>query len=260
MRFPWKEKTLQYDIEDKVIVITGAGRGLGKALALGLAREGARVCALTLEQEESDRLRSELSAISSPERFLSLQVDVTDEAQVLKAAQAVDEAWGRVDGLVNSAAYMPDMMPVTELEVDRIRHVFDVNIVGYFITTKHFAPIMVRGGGGRIIYMSSIIGVQANPGQSVYGATKAGINILNNVVHREMADKGIRTVALAPGLTDTPGMRAIVSAEYVDHVAAAYPGGRIGEAEDIVPFVAFLCSDAAAHLSGTFLPIRPVAG
>jgi NAD(P)-dependent dehydrogenase (short-subunit alcohol dehydrogenase family) len=89
---------------------------------------------------------------------------------------------------------------------------------------------------------------------------EAGINILSNVVHRELADSGIRTVALAPGLTDTPGMRAAVSDDYISRVAGAYPGGRVGQADDIVSFVAFLCSDAAQHLSGTLLPIRPVTG
>jgi NAD(P)-dependent dehydrogenase (short-subunit alcohol dehydrogenase family) len=88
----------------------------------------------------------------------------------------------------------------------------------------------------------------------------AGVNILANVAHRELADQGIRTVALAPGLTDTPGMRASVDDAYVDRIAASYPGGRLGQPEDRVSFAAFLCSDAASHLSGTLLPVRPVTG
>jgi NAD(P)-dependent dehydrogenase (short-subunit alcohol dehydrogenase family) len=86
------------------------------------------------------------------------------------------------------------------------------------------------------------------------------VNILANVAHRELADQGIRTVALAPGLTDTPGMRDSVDEAYIARVAASYPGGRLGQPQDVVAFAAFLCSDAASHLSGTLLPIRPVTG
>ena len=155
---------------------------------------------------------------------------------------------------------MPPLSGVLDLDLTDLRRVVDSNLVGCFLMTKHFAPVMIRGGGGRIIYVSSMIGVQANPGQSAYGATKAGVNILANVAHRELADQGIRTVALAPGLTDTPGMRASVDDAYVDRIAASYPGGRLGQPEDLVSFAAFLCSDAASHLSGTLLPIRPVTG
>ncbi|MTD54635.1 SDR family NAD(P)-dependent oxidoreductase [Amycolatopsis pithecellobii] len=248
------------DITGKVVVVTGAGRGLGKAIALGLAQRGAKIAVLTREKDQTEEIAAELEAIIGPDGTLALCTDVSDEDQVREAAAAVEKRWGRVDGLVNNAAVMPPMTPVVDLELDLVRQVFDVNLVACFSTTKHFAPIMVRSGGGRIVYISSMIGVQANPGQSVYGAAKAGLTLLSNVVHREMADQGIRTVALAPGLTDTPGMRTIASDEYIERVSSSYPGGRVGQPEDVVPFVAFLCSGAAQHLSGTLLPIRPVTG
>jgi len=251
---------VEYELKDKVIVVTGAGRGLGEAIAVGLAEQGARVCAIDNDETNAERARSSMARVAGMDRVMSIAADVTDEVAVRTAAEMVEARWGRVDALINNAAIMPEMTPVVDLDLETVRRVIDVNLVGYIAMTKHFAPIMVRGGGGRIVYMSSIIGVQANPGQSVYGATKAGITVLNNVVHREMADQGIRTVALAPGLTDTPGMRAIASEEYIDKVAAAYPGGRLGRPADVVAFVSFLCSDAASHLSGTFLPIRPIAG
>jgi NAD(P)-dependent dehydrogenase (short-subunit alcohol dehydrogenase family) len=251
---------MEYDIADKVIAVTGAGRGLGRAIALGLARHGARVAVLTLEEDQAKETGAELAAVADADHLHAACVDVTDEAQVREAVAALDQRWGRVDALVNNAAIMPPMTPVVDVDIALVRKVIDVNLIGYFITTKYFAPLMIRGGGGRIVNISSMIGVQANPGQSAYGASKAGINILTNVVHRELADQGIRTVALAPGLTDTPGMRAIASEEYIERVAAAYPGGRLGQPEDVVEFVAFLCSHAAHHLSGTLLPIRPVTG
>jgi NAD(P)-dependent dehydrogenase (short-subunit alcohol dehydrogenase family) len=255
------EYIMQVDIRDKVIVVTGAARGLGRALALGLAAEGARVAVLARDEQQAARTVEEIAAASpaAPEPF-GVAADVADEAQVRAAAAAVDARWGRVDALISNAGWMPPVTGVLDIEVSDLRRVVDSNLIGCFLTTKHFAPIMIRGGGGRIIYLSSMIGVQANPGQAAYGATKAGVNILANVAHRELADRGIRTVALAPGLTDTPGMRASVDEAYVARIAAGYPGGRLGQPEDVVSFAAFLCSDAASHLSGTLLPIRPVGG
>jgi NAD(P)-dependent dehydrogenase (short-subunit alcohol dehydrogenase family) len=254
---------MQMDIrlEGKVIAITGAGRGLGRAMALGLAREGARVALLDVDEEQAARTAKEITAaVPGKPEPLTLTTDVTDEDQVARAAHRIDQHWGRVDALINNAGWMPPVAPVLELSTDMLRRVIDVNLIGCFLTTKHFAPIMIREGGGRILYISSMIGVQANPGQSAYGATKAGVTILANVAHRELANHGIRTVALAPGLTDTPGMRASVDDDYIDSVSSKYPGGRLGQPDDVVAFAAFLCSEAASHLSGTLVPIRPVAG
>jgi NAD(P)-dependent dehydrogenase (short-subunit alcohol dehydrogenase family) len=146
---------------------------------------------------------------------------------------------------------------VLDIEVSVLERVLRSNLIGSFLTTKHFAPLMIRGGGGRIVYLSSAAGIQSNPGGAAYGGAKAAINILANVVHQELADEGIRTVAIAPGLTDTGGMRQIVSGEYVERVASRYPGGRLGQPEDLVDLATFLCSDAANHLSGSLIMVRP---
>jgi NAD(P)-dependent dehydrogenase (short-subunit alcohol dehydrogenase family) len=254
---------MQVDIRDKVIVVTGAGRGLGRALALGLAEEGARVVVLARDLAKAGRTAAEIAAKvpAAPEPF-AVAADVGDEEQVAAAAAAVDAHWGRVDGLINNAGWMPPAgsMKVLDFELADLRRIIDSNLVGCFLMTKHFAPVMIRGGGGRIIYVSSIGAVHAGPGGGAYGATKAGVNLLTDAVHRELADQGIRTVAIAPGLTDTPGMREAAGEEHVARVAAAYPGGRLGQPEDLVSFAAFLCSDAASHLSGTVLTIRPYTG
>lgn len=251
------------DIQDKVIVVTGAGRGLGRTLALGLAAEGARVAVVARDEQKANSTAEEITAqVPAAPKPLAVAADVSDEAQVGAAAEAVDAHWGRVDGLINNAGWMPaaGSMPVLGFELADLRRIIDSNVVSCFLTTKHFAPIMIRGGGGRIIYVSSIGAEQGGPGSSAYGATKAAVNNYSNVVHKALADQGIRTTALAPGLTDTPGMREAATAEHVAHVSARYPGGRVGQPEDIVPFAAFLCSDAANHLSGTVLNIRPFTG
>ena len=152
---------------------------------------------------------------------------------------------------------MPGRQPILELNVSVLERVLRSNLIGSFLTTKHFAPLMIRSGGGRIVYLSSAAAIQTNAGGAPYGGSKAAVNILAHVAHLELADQGIRTVALAPGLTDTPGMRAIVGDDYIERVASRYPGGRVGQPDDIVALTAFLCSDLANYLSGTVIMVRP---
>jgi NAD(P)-dependent dehydrogenase (short-subunit alcohol dehydrogenase family) len=248
---------MNIDLAGKVIVVTGAAQGIGRTLALGLAAEGARVAVLARDRKRAQLVVDEIGALPDAPPALALAADVSDEAAVLRAAAEVDAAWGRVDALINNAGWMPGPLPVLDVELPVLERVLSSNLIGSFLATKHFAPLMIAGGGGRIIYLSSALGVQAGPGQAPYGGTKAALNILANVVHQELADQGIRTVALAPGLTDTPGIRSATGDEYISRVAAGYPGGRIGQPEDIVPLAAFLCSDAASHLSGTVITVRP---
>ncbi|WP_329065100.1 SDR family NAD(P)-dependent oxidoreductase [Amycolatopsis sp. NBC_01480] len=254
---------MQVDIRDKVIVITGAAQGLGRTLALGLAAEGARIAVLARSEAKAAGTVDEIIAkVPGAPKPLGVVADVSDEDQVRAAAEAVDAHWGRVDALISNAGWMPPAgsMRVLDFELTDLHRIVDSNLIGCFLVTKHFAPVMIRGGGGRIIYVGSMAGTQSRPGGAPYSATKAGVHLLSNVVHQELADQGIRTVALAPGLTDTPGMRVAASEEHIARVSATYPGGRVGQPDDIVPFAAFLCSEAAEYLSGTLLGIRPITG
>ncbi|MFI9276199.1 SDR family NAD(P)-dependent oxidoreductase [Kitasatospora sp. NPDC052896] len=250
---------MNIDLRGKVIVVTGAGRGLGRALALGLAAQGAHVAVLARRQEQAAQTVQEISRLPGAAAALAVVADVSDESAVARAVATIDRTWGRIDALINNAAWMPPRQYVLETDVETLTRAYSSNVVGSFVTTKHAAPVMIRGGGGRIIYVSSALGVQPNPGLAAYGGTKAALNILSSVVHQELSGQGIRTVALAPGLTDTPGMRESVGEEYIERIASSYPGGRLGSPEDILPLTAFLCSDAADHLSGTLIAVRPPA-
>jgi NAD(P)-dependent dehydrogenase (short-subunit alcohol dehydrogenase family) len=248
---------MDIQIEGKVVVVTGAARGIGRALALGLAAEGARVAVLARDRQRAQAVAEEITKLPGAPEAITLEADVADEAAVARAAAEVDAAWGRVDALINNAGWMPGPNPVLDIEVSVLERVLRSNLIGSFLTTKHFAPLMVRGGGGRIVYLSSAASIQTGAGGAAYGGSKAAVNILAHVAHLELSGQGIRTVALAPGLTDTPGMRAIVSEDYVRQTAGRYPGGRVGQPEDIVALTAFLCSDLASHLSGTLIMVRP---
>jgi NAD(P)-dependent dehydrogenase (short-subunit alcohol dehydrogenase family) len=248
---------MNIDIAGKVIVVTGAARGIGRSLALGLAAEGARVAVVARDRERAQIVVAEISELPAAPAALAVEADVSDEAAVAAAAGEVDAEWGRIDALINNAGWMPGSQPVLDLEVSVLDRVLRANLVSAFVATKHFAPLMIRGGGGRIIYLSSAAGIQSNEGGAPYGGTKAAINILANVVHQELSDDGIRTTAIAPGLTVTPGMREIVSDQYIESVASRYPGGRVGQPDDIVSLAAFLCSDLANDLSGSLIMVRP---
>ena len=249
--------THSLDITDRTIMVTGAARGIGRALAVGLAELGARIVVLTRAEATAEQVADEITRRCGADRALAVVADVTDEEQVAAAVAHVDEHWGRLDGLVNNAGAMVTGRPVLDMRADEFRSMLETNLVSAFLVTKHAAPLMIRGGGGRIVYMSSKGAVQSLAGASAYGASKAGMNILGNVVHQELADRGIRTVAVAPGLTDTPGMREVAGEDHIARVAATYPGGRVGQPEDVVGLCAYLCSDAGSHLSGTFVMMRP---
>ncbi len=238
---------MQIDLQDKVIVVTGAAQGIGRTLAEGLMAEGAQVVVVARSLERAQAV---------PGGF-AVEADVSDEAAVIAAAAAVDAQFGRVDALINNAGWMPGSHPVLDMSMEVFEGVWRANLVSSFLCTKHFAPVMIRGGGGRIVYLSSAASIQAPPGGSAYGGAKAALNLLANVVHHELQHDGIRTTALAPGLTVTPGMEAIVTPEHLERTSARYPGGRVGRPEDLVGLVAFLCSALADHISGSLIMVRP---
>ncbi len=248
---------MNLDIAGKVIVVTGAARGIGRTLALGLAADGARVAVIARDRARAQLVADEIGELPGAPAALAVEADVADEGAVAAAAAQVDGAFGRVDALISNAGWMPGSQPVLSLKLAVLERVLQSNLVSAFLTTKHFAPLMIRGGGGRIIYLSSAMSVQSGPGGAPYGGAKAAINILANVVHSELGSDGIRTVAIAPGLTVTPGMRAIVSDDYIETVSSRDPGGRVGQPDDLVGLTTFLCSDAASHLSGTLIMVRP---
>lgn len=257
-----KEPAMDITIKDKVVVVTGAARGIGRALALGLAAEGARVAVVARDLDRAQAVVDEITALEGvagqgASAAFAVAADVSDDDQVAAAATRIDEHFGRVDALVNNAGFMPGRTPLLDLDVALLHRVLDSNLVSGFVTTKHFAPLMIRGGGGRIVYLSSIAAVQVTAGGPAYSAAKAGVNVLTTAAHHEFAQQGIRTVAIAPGLTDTPGMRDIITPEHLARTSAAYPGGRLGQPDDLVGLVVYLCSDAAEHLSGTVVTVRP---
>ncbi|MCG3149952.1 MAG: 3-oxoacyl-[acyl-carrier-protein] reductase FabG [Verrucomicrobiae bacterium] len=239
---------MQNLMEGKVVVVTGAGRGIGKAIALRLAGEGASVacCGRTLANVEST-----VKEIAGKARAYA--VDVADGSQVGATCEKVLQDFGRVDVLVNNAGVTRDglLMRMSDSDWDTV---LDTNLKGAFLFTKALTRSMLKQRSGRIINISSISGLTGNAGQSNYAASKAGLIGFTKSVARELASRGITANAVAPGFIVTD-MTHVLSAEMQEQLKQRIALGRLGAAEDIANAVLFLASDMASYVTGQVLTV-----
>ena len=238
-----------FDVRDQVALVTGAARGLGRAVALALANAGADV-ALGLRDVSNDAgLAREIEALGR--RALPLQLEVSDIGQVRAAVDAVVERFGRLDILVNNAGVAPGN-PAEEVVEDDFDRSLAVNLKGTFFASQAAARVMISQGGGRIVNMGSQAGAVALPGESVYCMTKAAIAHLTRCLAVEWGPHGINVNCVAPTFIRTPGTEEALSdpafeADVVERIAALH---RIGEPMDVAGAVLYLCSPAAALVTG----------
>jgi len=233
-------------LEGKVAIVTGGSRGMGRAIAAALAREGAEVvvCSRNLEanRETAERIKSE-GGSAHP-----FQVDVTDPDSVSALVKNVVEKFGRVDILVNNAGVTADNLLLRLKEADWDR-VIDTNLKGTFNCIKAVARTMIKQRGGKIINMASVVGMVGNPGQANYCASKAGIIGLTKSVARELASRAITVNCVAPGLIKT-AMTDALTDKAKEEATKLIPLGRMGEPEDVAEVVKFLASPAADYITG----------
>jgi 3-oxoacyl-[acyl-carrier protein] reductase len=247
-------------MSDRVVIITGAAAGIGRATARRFARDGARIAAWDVKADDPDSLVSELRAEGGEAVFQ--KVDVTAASEVEAAVAAVVERWGRIDVLVNNAGIVKDSQlvkwkdgqKVSEMSERDFDAVVSVNLKGVFLCTRAAAPHMIRRGGGAILSASSVVGLYGNFGQTNYAATKAAVINMTRTWARELGRYKIRVNAVAPGFIATEMVQAIpekVLASMVEHT----PIGRMGRPEDIAEAYFWLASDAAGFVSGTVLSV-----
>ena len=239
-------------LEGKTALVTGASRGIGRAIALELARQGADVAVnYARSAEAASQVVTEIEALGR--RAVALPADVGDFAQAAALIEATVNALGRLDILVNNAGIVRDTLLLRMQEADW-DEVLRVNLKGAFNTSKAAARLMARQRAGRIINVSSISGLMGQVGQANYSASKAGLIGLSKSMAREFAGRGITVNVVAPGFVSTD-MTAALDEVLREQMLTLIPLGRFGAVEDVAGAVAFLASDAAAYITGVVLPV-----
>jgi NAD(P)-dependent dehydrogenase (short-subunit alcohol dehydrogenase family) len=244
-----------FRLDGSVCVVTGGARGIGRAVAFGAARSGARVHLFDRDAEALSRTASEM--IGDGLGAVAHRVDVTDEAAVIAALDAIMQAEGHVDALVNNAG-MAVPGPAVELSVEDWQRVIDTNLTGTFLCARTAARHMLAAGAGAIVNIASIMGLSGGGplANLSYQASKGGVVNLTRALAVEWAAKGVRVNAVAPTWVRTGFIRPLLAQPgLMDSIVAATPLGRIAEPDEIVGAVLFLLSPAAAMITGHTLPV-----
>jgi len=242
------------ELEGKVCVITGGGRGIGAVTAKRMAAEGARLAILDLDPETAEQTAAALRDEGAEAR--SYQVDVTAEDAVAGAADSVREDFGGVDVLINNAGICP-VGPTLSFPLETWRQTIDVMVTGVFLCSREFGKVLRDTGGGAIVNMSSLNGLTAFPMRLVYSASKAAVISMTEVLATEWAGYGIRVNAVAPGNTNAPMFEKVVEEGVLDLDAYLQhtPLRRLAEPEEIAESILFLASDRASYVTGEVLVV-----
>ena len=239
-------------LDGKVAMVTGASRGIGRSVAIALAKAGAKVIInyagnVTAAQEVKDLIDA------AGGQSMIVQADVASDEAVGAMVKDTMDAFGQIDILVNNAGITRDnlLMRMKEGDWDAV---MNTNLKGVFVCTKAVSRVMMKQKSGKIINMTSVVGIMGNAGQANYAAAKAGVIGFTKSMAKELATRGITVNAVAPGFINTD-MTAVLSEQLKDELATKIPVGRLGSPEDVAAAVLFLVSDAANYITGQTLNV-----
>ncbi len=231
-------------LEGRNAIVTGAARGIGRAIAERLWREGARVAVLDANEAAAKETAGKIG-----DHAMALTANVTDAGQVERAVETVLAAWKSVDILVNNAGIVGPDAPVAELEESAWDQVLDVNLKGTFLCSRAVVPHMITRKRGVIVSMASIAGKEGNANMAPYSVSKAGVICFTKTLAKEVMSDGIRVHCVAPALINTP-LVADIDSERVDFLTSKIPMGRLGRMEEVAALVLFLVSDESSFSTG----------
>lgn len=239
-------------LKDQVAIVTGGSRGIGRAIAKGLAGEGARVAVIYKgSREAAESLVQEIQQAGGMAK--AIQVDVVDASQSQSCVEQVEKEWGRLDILVNNAGIVKDDLFV-RMDPDAWNSVLQTNLGGAYNFCRAVAYPMMKQRRGRIINISSVAAEHANPGQTNYAASKGAINAFTRALAVELASRNVTVNAVAPGFIETD-MSAAVRNKAGDLIKKVIPMRRIGQPEDIARVVVFLAGDESAYITGQVITV-----
>jgi 2-deoxy-D-gluconate 3-dehydrogenase len=243
----------RFDLEGKVALVTGGGKGLGEAMALALAGAGANVAIGGKTPKNNQRVVEEI--VGMGRTSVAVTAEVRDPVQVSAMVAQVVARLGRLDILINSAGYA-DVKPITEFPLDVWENIMDINVKGTFLCCREAAKVMLKQGKGKIINISSLQGFAGRPGDPAYAASKAAVNLMTKSMACEWAKGGVCVNAIAPTWCWTDLTAPSLShADFYAGIKARVPAGRAGNKEDLFGIAVFLASDASDFINGAIIPV-----
>ena len=237
---------------EKVALITGATKGIGKQIAITLAKEGYNI-ALNYRTQNDDLYSTKKEIENLNVKCLAVQGDVSNYEECENFVKNIIEQFGRIDVLVNNAGVTKDML-LMRMKKEDFEQVIDINLIGTFNVTKNVINYMLKSRNGRIINISSVVGISGNAGQTNYSASKAGIIGFTKSLAKEVASRNILVNAVAPGFIQT-NMTDVLKDEVKDEIAKNIPLKRMGTAQDVANVVKFLASDDSSYITGQVINI-----
>ena len=234
------------NLTDRVAIVTGAGQGIGEAIALRLARAGANIAIVDLNLEQAEKAAARVR--ETGRKCLAVRCDVSKATDVNAMRDAVLKEFGRIDILVNNAGIAGKNVPMIEIEEDEWDHIITVDLKSVYLCCRAVLPHMIERGYGKIVNVASVAGKEGNPGLVPYSAAKAGVIGLTKALAKEVVTKGIYVNAVAPAVIETPILKTLTE-QQISYMTSRIPMGRVGKPEEVAAVIHFLASDDSSFVT-----------